>query len=74
MSCWPLELIIRLLPRYSQQRLSLFSPHHDMQCFPSVHVYLVESGRPMGVLPHPGITPSRNEVCTMLKHLVRRIR
>ena len=58
-SCWSLELIIRLLARYSQQWPSLFSPHHDMQCFDGVHVYHVESGRPVAVLLRPGICSER---------------
>ena len=39
-----------------------------------VHVYHVESGKPVAVLLRPGKTPSGTEVRTLLKHLVRRIR
>ena len=44
------------------------------RCFLPVHVYHVESGRPVAVLLRPGKTPSGVEVRTMLKHLTRRIR
>ena len=39
-----------------------------------VHVYHVESGKPVAVLLRPGKTPSGAEIRTLLKHLVRRIR
>ena len=39
-----------------------------------MHVYHVESGKPVAVLLRPGKTPSGAEVRTLLKHLVRRIR
>ena len=44
------------------------------RCFLPVHVYHVESGRPVAVLLRPGKTPSGVEVRILLKHLVRRIR
>ena len=59
---------------HGQQQLSLFNAFHDTRCFLPVHVYHVESGRPVAVLLRPGKTPSGVEVRTMLKHLVRRIR
>ena len=54
--------------------LSLFHAHYDTRCFLPVHVYHVESGKPVAVLLRPGKTPSGVEVRTLLKHLVRRIR
>ena len=59
---------------HGQQQLSLFHGFYDMRCFLPVHVYHVESGRPVAVLLRPGKTPSGVEVRTMLKHLTRRIR
>ena len=61
-------------PVHGQQQLSLFNAHHDTRCFLPVHVYHVESGKPVAVLLRPGKTPSGAEVRTLLKHLVRRIR
>ncbi len=59
---------------HGHQQLSLFNAFHDTRCFLPVHVYHVESGRPVAVLLRPGKTPSGVEVRTMLKHLTRRIR
>ena len=59
---------------HGHQQLSLFNAHYDTRCFLPVHVYHVESGKPVAVLLRPGKTPSGPEVRTLLKHLVRRIR
>ena len=59
---------------HGHQQLSLFRGFYDTRCFLPVHVYHVESGKPVAVLLRPGKTPSRVEVRTMLKHLTRRIR
>ena len=61
-------------PVHGHQQLSLFNAHYDTCCFLPVHVYHVESGRPVAVLLRPGKTPSGVEVRTLLKHLTRRIR
>ena len=58
---------------HGRQQLSLFNAHYDTRCFLPVHVYHVESGKPVAVLLRPGKTPSGIEVRTLLKHLVRRI-
>ena len=59
---------------HGQQQLSLFNAHYDTRCLLPVHVYHVESGRPVAVLLRPGKTPSGVEVRILIKHLVRRIR
>ena len=59
---------------HGHQQLSLFHAHYDTRCFLPVHVYHVESGKPVAVLLRPGKTPSGSEVRTLVKHLVRRIR
>ena len=61
-------------PVHGRQQMSLFNAHYDTRCFLPVHVYHVESGKPVAVLLRPGKTPSGVEVRTLLKHLVRRIR
>ena len=65
-------------PGHGHQQLSLFhahyDTHYDTRCFLPVHVYHVESGKPVAVLLRPGKTPSGAEIRTLLKHLVRRIR
>ena len=59
---------------HGHQQLSLFNAYHDTRCFLPIHVYHVESGKPVVVFLRPGKTPSGTEVRTVLKHLVRRIR
>ena len=59
---------------HGHQQMSLFNAHYDTRCFLPVHVYQVESGTPVAVLPRPGKTPSSVEVRALLKHLTRRIR
>ena len=61
-------------PVHGDQQMSLFHAHHDTRCFLPIHVYHVESGKPVVVFLRPGKTPSGREVRTVLKHLVRRIR
>ena len=59
---------------HGHQQLSLFNAHYDTRCFLPVHVYHVESGRPVAALLRPGKTPSGAEVRILIKHLVGRIR
>lgn len=61
-------------PVHGQQQMSLFHAHYDTRCFLPIHVYDVESGKPVVVFLRQGKTPSGEEVRTVLKHLVRRIR
>lgn len=61
-------------PVHGHQQLSLFNAHYDTRCFLPIHVYHVESGKPVVVFLRPGKTPSGREVRAVLKHLVRRIR
>lgn len=61
-------------PVHGHQQLSLFNAHYDTSCFLPIHVYHVESGKPVVVFLREGKTPSGGEVRTVLKHLVRRIR
>ena len=51
---------------HGHQQLSLFNAHYDTRCFLPVHVYHVESGKPVAVLLRPGKTPSGVEVRTLL--------
>lgn len=61
-------------PVHGHQQLSLFNAHYDARCFLPIHVYHVESGKPVAVLLRPGRTPTGREVRSVLRHLVRRIR
>jgi Transposase DDE domain group 1 len=55
------------------QQLSFWNAHHDCRCFLPIHVYHVESGRPVVMILREGKTPSGEEVRTVIKHLTRRI-
>jgi hypothetical protein len=61
-------------PVHGAQQLSLFHAHYDTRCFLPIHVYHVESGKPVVVFLRAGKTPAGPEVRAVLKHLVRRIR
>lgn len=56
------------------QQLSFWNAHYDCRCFLPVHVYHVESGKPVVVILREGKTPGGVEVKTIIKHLVKRIR
>jgi hypothetical protein len=59
---------------HGHQQLSLFNAHYDARCFLPIHVYHVESGKPVVMILREGKTPTGVEVRTVFKHLVRRIR
>ena len=59
---------------HGRQQLSLFNAHYDGYCFLPIHIYEALSGKPVAAILRPGKTPSGNEVRTVLKHVIRRIR
>jgi hypothetical protein len=56
------------------QQLSFWNAHYDCRCFLPIHVYHVESGKPVTAILREGKTPKGKEVRTVIKHLTRRIR
>jgi hypothetical protein len=56
------------------QQLSFWNAHYDCRCFLPIHVYHVESGKPVVAILREGKTPNGKEVRTVIKHLTRRIR
>lgn len=56
------------------QQLSFWNAHYDCRCFLPIHVYHVDSGKPVVVILREGKTPDGAEIRTILKHLVRRMR
>jgi hypothetical protein len=56
------------------QQLSFWNAHHDERCFMPIHVYHVESGKPVVVILRTGKTPAGKEVRTVIKHITRRIK
>ena len=56
------------------QQLSFWNGHHEERCFLPIHIYHVESGKPVVVILRTGKTPAGQEVRTVIKHVTRRIR
>ncbi len=59
---------------HGHQQLSFFNAHYDERCFLPIHIYEGESGKPVAAILRAGKTPSGEEVRTVLKHVVKRIR
>jgi len=59
---------------HGHQQLSLFNAHYDERCFLPIHIYEGVSGKPVAMILRAGKTPSGEEVRTVLKHVVKRIR
>ena len=59
---------------HGQQQLSLFNAHYDERCFLPIHIYEAASGKPVAMILREGKTPSGEEVRTVLKHVIGRIR
>jgi hypothetical protein len=56
------------------QQLSFWNAHHDERCFLPIHIYHVESGKPVVMILRTGKTPAGQEVRTVIKHVTRRMR
>ena len=59
---------------HGNQQLSLFNAHYDERCFLPIHIYEGTSGKPVAMILREGKTPSGEEVRTVLKHVIKRIR
>src|SRR5260370_616660 len=59
---------------HGHQQLSLFNAHYDERCFLPIHIYDAISGKPVAMILREGKTPSGEEVRTVLKHVIKRIR
>jgi hypothetical protein len=59
---------------YGGQQLSFWNGHHEERCFLPIHVYHVESGKPVVAILRTGKTPAGREVRCVIKHITRRIR
>jgi len=59
---------------HGHQQLSLFNAHYDERCFLPIHIYEGTSGKPVAVILRQGKTPAGEEVRTILKHVIGRIR
>jgi len=59
---------------HGNQQLSLFNAHYDERCFLPIHIYEGNSGKPVAMILRSGKTPSGEEVRTILRHVIKRIR
>jgi hypothetical protein len=59
---------------HGAQQLSMFNAHYDEHGFLPIHIYEATSGKLVAAILRPGKTPSGEEVRTILKHVLRRIR
>ena len=59
---------------HGNQQLSLFNAHYDERCFLPTHIYEGTSGKPVTMILREGKTPSGEEVRTVLKHVIKRVR
>ena len=59
---------------HGHQQLSLFNAHYDERCFLPIHIYEATSGKPVAMILREGAMPSGEEVRTVLKHVIKRIR
>jgi len=55
------------------QQLSFWNAHQDARCYLPMHVYHVESGKPVVMILRAGKTPNGKEVACVIKHVTRRI-
>src|ERR1700674_2505927 len=56
------------------QQLAFWNAHYKERGFAPMHVYHVASGTPVVAILRPARTPKGTEVCTVIKHLTKRIR
>lgn len=59
---------------HNSQQLAFWNAHHDERGFAPMHIYHVASGTPVAAILRPACTPSGMEVCTVIKHVTRRLR
>jgi hypothetical protein len=59
---------------HGAQQLALFNAHYDSYCFQPIHIYEASSGKLVAAILRAGKTPSGQEVRTIVKHVIGRIR
>ena len=59
---------------HGNQQLALFNAHYDERCFLPIHIYEGMSGKLVTTILRAGRTPNGQEVRTVLKHVIKRIR
>jgi len=61
-------------PTHGAQQLSLFNGYYDEYCYQPMHIYEGKSGKLVATILRPGKRPSGDEIVSILKRLVARIR
>ena len=61
-------------PTHGSQQLSLFNAYHDCYCYMPLHIYEGTSGKLISAILRPGKRPSGEEIVSILKRIVKRIR
>ena len=56
------------------QQLAFWNAHHDERGFASMHIYHVASCTPVAAILRPARTPKGTEVCTVVRHVTKRLR
>jgi hypothetical protein len=56
------------------QQLAFWNAHHDERGFASMHIYHVASCTSVAAILRPARTPKGTEVCTVVKHVTKRLR
>jgi hypothetical protein len=61
-------------PTHGSQQLSLFNAYHDCYCYMPIHIYEGKSGKLITTILRPGKRPSGNEIVSILKRIIKKIR
>ncbi len=59
---------------HGSQQMSIFNAYEDEYCLMPFHVYEGNSGREIATVIRPGKTPSADEIISLLKRIVRRVK
>jgi len=61
-------------PTHGSQQLSLFNAYHDCYCYMPIHIYEGKSGKLITTILRPGKRPAGNEIVSILKRIVSKLR
>jgi len=61
-------------PVHGQQQLRLFNAHYETRCFQPIVIFDGMTGKPVTAILRPGESTSGDEIATILRHVIRRIR
>jgi hypothetical protein len=59
---------------YGDQQLALFNAYHDCFCYMPIHIYEGKSGKLITTILRPGKRPSGEEILSIMKRVIARIR